>query len=76
MPLINCKIEIDLSWTKECIISEISITNGVAGNPRANLPVPVVALIQTTVGTFQINNAKCYVPVVTLSVIISNFWKI
>ena len=25
-PLINCEIELDLSWSKECMISEISIT--------------------------------------------------
>ena len=27
LPLINCKIELDLAWSKECIISEISITS-------------------------------------------------
>ena len=33
LPLINCKIELDLSWSKECIISEISIIPAVFGNP-------------------------------------------
>ena len=48
---INCEIELDLSWSKECILSEISITPEVRGdNP--------VAAIQTTEATFQINNAK------------------
>ena len=66
LPLINCEIELDLSWSKECILSEISITPREAGNPNANLPVPSVAAIQTTEATFQINNAKFFVPVITL----------
>ena len=66
MPLINFEIELDLSWSQECIISEISITPRVAGEPNANLPVLVEEAIQTTGATFQINNAKIYVPVVTL----------
>ena len=35
-------------------------------NPDANRPVQEVAAIQRTSATFQINNAKLYVPVVTL----------
>ena len=65
LAFINCEIELDLSWSKECIISEISITPAVHGNPNANPPFPDVAAIQTTGATFQINNAKLYVPVVT-----------
>ena len=61
LPLINCEIELDLSYPKECIISEISITPTIVGN----LPTPAR---QTTTATFQINNARLYVPVVTLSV--------
>ena len=68
LPLTNCKTELDLSWSKNCIISEISITPRVAGNPNVNPPVLAVATIRTTSATFQINNAKLYVPVVTLSV--------
>ena len=61
LPLINCEIELDLSWSKECIMSEISIVPEVRGdNP--------VAAIQTTGTTFQINNAKLYVLVVTFSI--------
>ena len=68
LTLINCEIELDLSWSKECIISEILITPRIPGNPDANPPVPVMAAIQTPAGTFQINNAKLYVPVVTLTI--------
>ena len=38
------------------------------GNTNANLPVPDMAGIQTTSATFQVNNAKPYVPVFTLSI--------
>ena len=68
MPLINCEINIDFPWSKECIISEISIIPAVPGNPNANLPFLDVAGIQTTIATFQINNAKLYVTVVALSI--------
>ena len=52
LPLINCEIELDLSWSKECIISEISVIPEVIGSPDANPPVLEVAAIQTTVATF------------------------
>ena len=44
MPLINCKIKLNLTWKKECVLS--------TGNGNA---------------VFIINDAKLYVPVVTLS---------
>ena len=68
MSLIKCELELDLSWSKECIISEISITPAIAGNPRANPTVPAVAARQATGATFQINNANLFVSVVTLSI--------
>ena len=66
--LIDCKIELDLSWSKECITSETSTIPRITGNPDANLPVQEVVAIQTTGVTFPINNAKVYGPVVTLSI--------
>ena len=68
LPLINCEIEFDLSWPKEFILSEISIIPTTPPNPNANTPVQEVAVIQKTSKTFQINSAKIYVPVVTLSI--------
>ena len=68
LPLINWEVEPDLSWSKKFIISEILIILRVAGNPNANPPALDVVAIQTTGATFQINNAKLYVPVVTLSI--------
>ena len=68
MSLINCEIELDLSWSKEGVISKIPITPRVFGNRNTNLPVPAVAAIQKTGETIQTTNAKLYVPVVTLSI--------
>ena len=67
MPLINCEIEFDLKWAKSCVISEICKTPEVPANPNANPPNPLIQAT-TTETTFQINNAKLYVPFVTLSI--------
>ena len=42
-PLINCEKELDLSWSKECIISETSVIPRIAENQNANPPVQEVA---------------------------------
>ena len=68
LSLINCEIELDLSLSKECIISEKSITPALSGNPNANPTVPDMAAIQTTSATLEINNTKLYVPVITLCI--------
>ena len=61
MPLIDCEIELDLSWSKNCKISEISRTSEVSGANPADETL-------TTGETFQVNNAKLYVPVVPWSI--------
>ena len=67
LSLINCETELHFSWSKECI-SKTSIIPAVSGNPDANQSVPDLPAIQTTSATFQLNNAKFNVPVVTLSI--------
>ena len=57
MPLINCEMELDLPWSRYCIISEISRTPPAPANPT----VPATEATHTT-------RAKLYVPVVTLSI--------
>ena len=64
--LINCQIEFDLKWRINCVISEISRTLR-AVDPNAN-PVVYELVTATTGVIFQVNNAKLYVPVFTLSV--------
>ena len=39
LPSIDCETERDLSWSKSCIISEISIRPRIYGNPDGNPPV-------------------------------------
>ena len=46
----------------------MSIIPRTPGDPDVDPPVSDVEAIQTTSATFQINNAKLYVPVVTLSI--------
>ena len=61
--LINCEIELDLLWSRYFVISEISKTFRIVGNP----PIQQMATTTTT-ATFQVNKAKLYVSVVTLSI--------
>ena len=51
MPLISCKIKLNLTWKKECVLSTF---DGDAANPENN-------------AVFIINDTKLYVPFVTLS---------
>ena len=57
-----------MSWSEDCIISQISRTSVVAANPSANQPVQATEVTQTTTTKFQINGTKLYIPVVTLSI--------
>ena len=66
--MINCEIELDLTWSKNCVISKKLRMPEVVVNPSANPPVQEAEPTQTKGATFQINNAKHYVPVVTLSI--------
>ena len=60
LPLINFEIELDLRWPRNGVISEVSRTFREV-DPNADT-------VEYEVATFQINNAKLYVPVVTLSI--------
>ena len=65
LPLINCEIELDLSWSRYCVITEISRTFGAVPN---NNPVRYQVKSPAAGATFIIKNAKHYFPVVTLSI--------
>ena len=52
MPLINCKIHLELIWTKDCVMYGADANAG--GNNR--------------VTKFQIKSTKLHVPIVTLSI--------
>ena len=65
MALINYEIVFDLSWTKECRSKTLRTFRRV--DPNAD-PVVYELTSQTISEIFQIDNAKSYVPVVTLSI--------
>ena len=60
IPLINCEVEIILSWSKNCLLADMTVR--AAGNN--NDPPAIVAPTRLE---FQIKDTKLYVPVVTLS---------
>ena len=58
--LVNPEVELDLSCSRYCVVSEISRTTAVGGN----LPVEAT---KTTTTISEMNNAKLFVPIPTLS---------
>ena len=60
IPLINCEVEIILTWTKNCVLADMT-----ARAAENNNDPPVI--VATTGLEFQIKDTKLYVPVVTLS---------
>ena len=60
----NCKIELDLPWSKKRVVSETSKTSLVVQNP----PPPAEPATLSTGTTFQINSTKPYVSVGTWSI--------
>ena len=63
MPLMNCEINLILTWSKNCVLTSNSTIDA---NPDAD---PAAAAINNpTNATFKITDTKLYVPVVTLSI--------
>ena len=62
----NCEIELDMRWERNCAVPEISRTFKVL--PDSD-PVACEVTTQTASEKFQLNNVKLYVLVVTLSII-------
>ena len=56
IPLINCEVELILTWSKNCVLADMTV-NGDA-DP---------AIVAPSGATFKIKETKLYVPVVTLS---------
>ena len=54
MPLINCKIHLELNWNNNCVMYGTDTYAGVDNNNDRE-------------ATFQITSTKLHVPVVTLS---------
>ena len=64
MPLINCEIFLTLTWSENCVLTDIKTQTAAAAqgdNPaRERIDAPTNAI-------FKITDTKLYVPVVTLS---------
>ena len=64
MPLINCEVSLTLTWSENCILTDITTQAAAPAqwdNPaRERIDVPTNAI-------FKITDTKLYVPVVTLS---------
>ena len=62
MPLINCEINLVLTWPEKCVITSKAATDA---DPDAD---PAVATANSQISaTFKIKNTKLYVPLVNLS---------
>ena len=64
LPLINCEVNIILTWFKDCVLTDLT-TTAAALAQEVNPARPAIAA--PTGATFKITNPKLYVPVVTLS---------
>ena len=64
MQLINCEVNLIITWSKKCLLTNKAIGDAVSaqgGNPA------VAAVDNTTNGTFKVTDTKLYVSVVTFS---------
>ena len=62
MPLINCEVNLILTWSEDCVLTDTATRDA---NPNAD--PPVVVINAPTNATFKIKDTKLYVLVVTLS---------
>ena len=62
--MINCEISLDLTWSKNCVLTSKTTRNALAaeGNNLA-----IAQINNPTNAVFEITDYKLYVPVVTLS---------
>ena len=58
IPLINCEVELILTWSKNFVLADMTTKDAERNNP---------AIVAPVVLTFVIADTKSYVPVVTLS---------
>ena len=56
--MINCEVELILTWSKNCVLTDMTTRDVEGDNP---------AIVAPSVATFKITDTKLYVPVVTLS---------
>ena len=64
MPLINCQINLILTWAEKCVLTSKATRDAV---PAQGRNPAVTAVNNPTNATSQIKDTKLYVPVVTSS---------
>ena len=57
IPLINCEVESILTWSKNCVLADMTVRAAQGDNPAIVAPLGL---------EFHITDTKLYVPVVTL----------
>ena len=68
MLLINCEVSLTLTWSENCVLTDVTTHAARNANPNTGPPVEARGRINApTNATFQITDTKLYVPVVTLS---------
>ena len=68
MPLINGEIELILTWSENCVLTDYTTHTARDADPDANPPAQARERIDaSTNATFKITDTKLYVPIVTLS---------
>ena len=68
MPLINCEVSLTLTWSENCVLTDITTQTARNANPNADPPAEGRERIDAPRNaTFQITDTKLYTPVVTLS---------
>ena len=60
IPLINCEVELILTWSKNCVLADMTARDAANNNDPP-------AIVAPTGLEFKITDTKLYVPVVTLS---------
>ena len=68
LPLINCEVESNLWWVKNCVTSEKLNTLQVVADSNANTPILTTKETLINRATFQIDNTDLYVVIVTLCI--------
>ena len=58
IPLINCEVELILTWSKNCVLADMTAKNAEGTNSAIIAPLGL---------KFQITDTKLFVPVITLS---------
>ena len=68
MPLINCEVSLALTWSKNCVLTDVTTQAARNANPNTDPPAEARERINApTNPTFDIKDTEFYVPLVTLS---------